>query len=117
MTNATLITCMRDAYKVYAHQISAPAWMDSTRYDITAKASDPVSTDQLRRMLQTLLVERFHLMFHDVRKELNVYSLAPGRNGLKSRKDSPTEEARRWDGGISGQAHRAMITGSACWDT
>ena len=86
MTNVTLIACLRDAYKIYAWQIAAaPMWMNSVRYDITAKAADPVSTDQLRLMLQTLLAERFHLTFHRVQKELNVYTLAPGKRGHKLR--------------------------------
>jgi uncharacterized protein (TIGR03435 family) len=85
MTNVTLITCLMDAYRIYAYQISAPGWMNSARYDITAKAAGPVSTDQLRLMLQTLLAERFHLALHHVRKDLNVYSLTPGKRGHKLR--------------------------------
>jgi uncharacterized protein (TIGR03435 family) len=85
MTNVTLITCLMDAYKTYAYQISAPTWMNSARYDIIAKAAGPVSTDQVRLMLRALLAERFHMTLHHVSKELNVYSLGPGKRGHKLR--------------------------------
>jgi uncharacterized protein (TIGR03435 family) len=92
MTNVTLITCLKDAYRIYAYQISAPTWMNSVRYDITAKAAGPVSADQLRLMLQALLAERFHMRLHHVRKELNVYSLAPGKRGHKLREAAQSND-------------------------
>jgi uncharacterized protein (TIGR03435 family) len=85
MTNVTLLTCLMDAYGIHAFQVSAPEWMKSARYDITAKAAGPAPPDQLRLMLQTLLVERFHLTFHHVQKDLRVYSLTKGKRGHKLR--------------------------------
>jgi len=39
-------------------------WVESQRYDIFAKAGRTVSEDELRQMLQALLVERFKLAVH-----------------------------------------------------
>jgi uncharacterized protein (TIGR03435 family) len=85
MTNVTLITCLMDAYRLYRFQISGPLWMNSSRYDIAAKAADPVPPDQIRLMLRALLAERFHLTFHYTQRNLKVYSLNVGGHGHKLR--------------------------------
>src|SRR3984885_1118838 len=41
-----------------------PAWLDSDRYDITAKADGAATDRDIKRMLQTLLAERFQMKFH-----------------------------------------------------
>jgi uncharacterized protein (TIGR03435 family) len=76
------------AYEVRDFQISgAPAWATegSHRYDIEAKvAGDSTPTpDQVRQMLQTLLVERFHLSLHRDSKEFKVYHLTLGKDGAR----------------------------------
>jgi uncharacterized protein (TIGR03435 family) len=69
-----------------------PGWMDTELYDIVAKAEDPAaSADQIREMLQTLLADRFKLAVHRDTKELDVYSLAVGKNGSKL-KEAKEEE-------------------------
>jgi uncharacterized protein (TIGR03435 family) len=83
MRNVTLKTAMRWAYQVYDYQISGSAWMANDRFIISAKAADPVAEDQLRLMLQTLLAERFKLVFHRETKEEKVYSLTVGKGGPK----------------------------------
>jgi uncharacterized protein (TIGR03435 family) len=90
MTNVTLVTCLMDAYKLYRFQVSAPAWMNSSRYDIAARAADPVPPDQLRLMLRTLLAERFHLTFHREQRNLKVYSLTESRRGQELRAAAET---------------------------
>src|SRR6266567_5912341 len=61
-----------------------PSWLDTEQYVIAAKAeSADASWDQVRTMLQTLLADRFKLAVHRETKELDVYSLAVGKNGPK----------------------------------
>jgi uncharacterized protein (TIGR03435 family) len=71
------------AYHLQAIQVSGPGWIDSTRFDVVAKASGPVSNEQLRQMLQTLLAQRFHLAFHRETKEMPAYVVTVGKNGHK----------------------------------
>ncbi len=54
-------------------------------YDIAARApGDAAPTrDESRKMLQTLLADRFHLSVHRESKELPVYALLVGKNGPK----------------------------------
>ncbi len=56
-----------------------PAWAAATRYDITAKADGEPTRDEILRMLRTLLVERFGLVFHAEARDTAVYLLVPSR--------------------------------------
>ncbi len=58
-----------------------PSWLGSERYDIDAKAVQPATERELKRMLQVLLAERFKLSFHRVSKEAPAYALVVGKNG------------------------------------
>ena len=71
------------AYHLQAIQVSGPGWIDSSYYDVVAKASGPVSNQQLRQMLQTLLAQRFNLVFHRETKEMPAYVVTVGKNGHK----------------------------------
>src|SRR5437868_447263 len=59
--NATVAWLLKTAYHVEPFQISGlPAWTNSERYDVIARAADSnASVDRIRQMLQTLLAERF----------------------------------------------------------
>ena len=66
----------------------APGWTESERFDIVAKAPPSTSEDDLRRMLITLLQERFKLATHTDRKVASVYALVVGKGGPKNLKES-----------------------------
>ena len=83
MTSAGLNTAIRWAYKLGIYEISAPDWMLAARFDIVAKAANPVPEDQLRLMLQSLLKERFKLEAHRESRQLSGYALVVGKNGTK----------------------------------
>jgi uncharacterized protein (TIGR03435 family) len=84
-TNITLRMLILYAYKVRNFELSGgPGWIDSDRYDITAKAEDGRSAeDQLQLMTQRLLEDRFELVVHRETKEMPVYVLLSGKNGPK----------------------------------
>jgi uncharacterized protein (TIGR03435 family) len=83
MRNVSLKSAIRWAYHVFDYQVSGPDWLQSERYDIVAKAAGPVTEDQLRTMLQTLLADRFKLELHHQTKELAAYVLVVAKNGPK----------------------------------
>lgn len=58
-------------------------WIDSARYDVVAKASQKAPPEDLRRMLQSLLVERFKLATHTEEREMPAYALMVGKSGSK----------------------------------
>ena len=91
------------AYQVMPFQVSGgPSWVESDGFDIEAKAADPKATqEQFRRMIQTLLADRFQLKFHRTTRELPVYALVQAKNGTKlveARDDNPEVTMRKMAG-------------------
>jgi uncharacterized protein (TIGR03435 family) len=60
-----------------------PAWMDSDRFDVVAKAPEGTPVPTMRLMLQKLLEDRFHLVVHREEKVLKVYSMTIAKGGAK----------------------------------
>jgi Protein of unknown function (DUF3738) len=61
------------------------------RYDIVANASG-VSENDIRVMLQTLLLVRFQMKVHRETKNLDVYALLPGKGAPKFKEAAADEE-------------------------
>src|SRR6185312_10385929 len=94
--NASLGNLIDFAYGLNFDSISgAPHWADAVRFDISAKAEgERVRTkEELRRMLQTLLAERFDLKFHLKTIETSGYSLVVAKDGPKLTKSAPDAES------------------------
>jgi uncharacterized protein (TIGR03435 family) len=80
VTNNNLRNIIRNAWNISNDQIvGGPDWLDSDRFDITAKASRPFSQDEARGMLKALLAERFGLVTRNETRELPVYVLVLAR--------------------------------------
>jgi uncharacterized protein (TIGR03435 family) len=82
------------AYNLRDVQLSGgPGWADRSQaklsdaelYQVIAKAvgDSPPSMDQFRRMLQSLLTDRFQLKVHHQPKDLPVYNLVVNKGGPK----------------------------------
>jgi uncharacterized protein (TIGR03435 family) len=83
-SNAPIVMIIQAAYQVQAYQIiGGPSWMNTDGYDIDAKPEGEADVPKARAMLQTLLAERFKLAIHRETRELPVWNLAPGKNGLR----------------------------------
>src|SRR5580658_7311284 len=50
MTGVTMRAMVQWAYHLQSIQVSGPGWIDDTRYDINAKATTAVSSEELRKM-------------------------------------------------------------------
>jgi len=84
--NTTMSDIMTMAYDLHAKQIvGAPSWFESDKFDITGKPDAPGQPNvaQMKTMLQKLLADRLQLKFHREKRELNVYTLTPGKTGVK----------------------------------
>ncbi len=83
-SNASLQNLIEMAYQVKNLQISgAPAWLNSERFDIVAKAPPNTPRSQILSMLGPLLVDRFKLATHRETKVLPGYGLVIAKNGPK----------------------------------
>ncbi len=85
------------AYDLQDYQVfGAPPWavssVNSDRYDITAKApGDGTLSTRINRkkLLQSLLADRFQIKFHRDTKELPVYLLVIAKGGPKLKESPP----------------------------
>ena len=90
---------MLEAWGLTRYQLSGgPEWLDSDRYSLEAKA-EGASEDRLRQMLRTLLAERFKLVVHRESREMLVYALVPGKNGIKLREWKEGDPVPEFHGG------------------
>lgn len=87
--DATMVDLISTAYKVDDDNVlGGPAWLETDRFDIIAKAPPTTEPDTLRLMLQTLLAERFKLVEHSDTKLLQVYVLSVGKGGKSKMKEA-----------------------------
>ena len=83
-TNVSLKDLVYRAYGPMPYQLSVPGWMEQgERFDIVAKVPEGTAKADLPLMLQSLLVERFHVQLKHEIKETQAYSLGMGKNGLR----------------------------------
>jgi uncharacterized protein (TIGR03435 family) len=97
-TNNTLRDLILNAYGIFGSPdllSGGPAWIDSERFDIDAKAEASVIPanapakvlwEKTRLMLRTLLAERFKLSIRRETREMPVYELILAKNGPKLKK-------------------------------
>jgi uncharacterized protein (TIGR03435 family) len=84
-TGATAKVLLMLAYDVQETQIvGAPDWVDSVKWDIEAKSeSDKHTVEETRRMLQSMLQERFSLGMHRETQQRSAYVLTVAKGGSK----------------------------------
>jgi uncharacterized protein (TIGR03435 family) len=80
------------AYRVKSYQVSGPEWLTTERYDVTAKLPAGSAREQIRDMVQSLLLDRFQMKAHHETKEFPVYALVVGKGGPRM-KESPQDAA------------------------
>ena len=83
--NAPLLRIISRAYELTDDRIAGPVWLESTCYDIIAKASAGTADGDLMPMLRTLLKERFHLSARVSSEERPVSVLLLDKGGSKLR--------------------------------
>jgi uncharacterized protein (TIGR03435 family) len=87
--NTTISDIITMAYDLHPRQIvGAPAWLESDKYDITAKpdVSGQPNVAQMKVILQKLVADRLEFKFHREKRELNVYALTVLKTGKKFNK-------------------------------
>jgi bla regulator protein blaR1 len=79
-TNATLSSLIQSAYGIRADRLSGgPNWVQSTRFDVIAKAAEALPREQLRLMAQRLLEDRFGVVLTREQREQEAYVLRLAR--------------------------------------
>ena len=93
-SNAYLKMILQSAYRPPSGRtlrntdiIGAPAWTDMERFDIEAKAPPGVNLtpEQMRVMVQSMLIERFRLKAHWEMRDMATYNLVVAKSGIKAK--------------------------------
>lgn len=72
------------AWDLKDYQVEGPDWIKfDERFDIEARAAGPATDNQMRPMLQRLLIERLHMKVHHETRDLAIYALIRGKGELK----------------------------------
>ena len=81
-SNLTLQDLVLRAYDLFdAELVGGPDWQTSRRFDIQARAADPVAgMTAMQPMLKTLLADRFKLKVHTEKREMPAYALVLARD-------------------------------------
>lgn len=106
--SCTLTGLIASAFHLQDFQISGPDWMESERFDVTARVPPGTTAEQLRQMQQSLLEDRFHLASHHDAKDLPRCELVVAKGGpkLKASAGPPVPgDGREPGASMSGDGH------------
>lgn len=94
--------------------VGLPGWVDSERFDITAKApaNSPAQLDQdaLAPMIRALLVDRFKMTYHKEERPVTAYVLAAGKPKLKKADPAARTSCKQSNGGPGSPAGSQVLT-------
>jgi uncharacterized protein (TIGR03435 family) len=81
---ATMVDLIATAYGVDASTVQGgPIWLESDRFEVIAKAPAATPPATVKLMLQSLLADRFKLVFHNGSQPLPAFVLTTGKGSPK----------------------------------
>lgn len=89
VTNQTFKRLVERAYDVKPFQVMGPGWIETLRFDISAKYPSDMKPDEGPLMLRALLEERFQLAAHRESKNLPGYALVVAKGAFKLKPVAP----------------------------
>jgi uncharacterized protein (TIGR03435 family) len=111
-SNVTVKLLATMAYNLKDYQVEGPDWIDSVGFDLIAKMPPGTTGQQAAQMMQTLLAERFKLVFHRETKPMPVFALVVGKGGSKMKEvETPAAPVGPPDGRASLQSRTAYGPG------
>ncbi len=97
-TRVNLMALIAKAYDVPVLLISGGSnWVSSDAFDVEAQTSASANEDQVKRMLQTMLEDRFQLKVHHRMKTVPLSSMTmPERSSLLTRPNQGETSSLKW---------------------
>lgn len=92
LQNCSLGAIILFAYDVLQQQVSGDTLHLDDHYDIAAKAAQPVTHREMKRLLQALLEDRFKLTLRRETREIPVYALLVAKDGPKFQPTQPASD-------------------------
>jgi len=101
LRNLTLKQLIAGAWHVKEYAVEGgPAWIDSDRFDVIAKAPPGASSAEIQGMIRSLLAERLRLVVRSSEKVMQAYALIVEKRGAKIREAAAGSSERS---GCTGQ--------------
>lgn len=89
--NATMVDLIRTAYSVDAEKVvGGPSWVELDKFSVIAKAPPATPAPTVKRMLQSLLADRFQLALHQDTKTMSTFVLTVPGGKHKMKESSAT---------------------------
>jgi uncharacterized protein (TIGR03435 family) len=88
--HVTLKMLLMRGYQMKSQEIFGPAWLETERFNITAKVPHGATKDQVAQMFQHLLADRFSVSLHREKRLLPVYAIEVSKGGLKIQQAKPS---------------------------
>jgi uncharacterized protein (TIGR03435 family) len=98
--NCTLYWVLADAYKIHSYDFSGPDWLQSARFDFSAKIPVGTTKEDFQKMSANLLTERFKMAMHRETRQIEVYDMTVAKNGPKFKESTPKDASK--DNGQAG---------------
>ena len=110
LNNWALLDLIAAAYRVRARDVSGPSWLADQGFNIEAKIPEGTPKEELNKMLQSLLEERFGLKVHRGTQTKQGFALAIGKDGPKLKPAEPplTPEQRQERSAANGKRREEM---------
>jgi uncharacterized protein (TIGR03435 family) len=90
--NMSLSNLISNAFDVPFYQLTGPDWMNQQRFNIEAKVPQGATRDDLKKMIENLLLERFGLQYHREPKDMTGFELVVAKGGPKLKETGPPPE-------------------------
>ncbi|HEY4360455.1 MAG TPA: TIGR03435 family protein [Bryobacteraceae bacterium] len=91
-----MVTLLARAFDVATDQLNGPAWLrdfaSANNYTVIATMPADTTKEQFQKMLQNLLIERFHLVYHREKRSFPGYELVVDKGGPKFKEVTPTQD-------------------------
>jgi uncharacterized protein (TIGR03435 family) len=92
---ANMLELICNAYGLQNEKVQGgPSWLETDYYDISTKAPVNTPPEAVKRMLQSLLAERFQLKVHTDTKPMPAFGLALGKGKPKLKESDGAAESR-----------------------
>ncbi len=128
-SHVTVARLVTQAFDIYPFQLSCPDWFNTEQFDIIAKVPAGATKEQIPRMLQNLLADRFQLKVHQETRVMLILELTVAKGGPKLKAAAEVPAHDDWVSGEPsvdksgfpvippGKANMLVVEGKARWQT
>ena len=93
LRNASLVDLIGTAWNIHVDDvIGGPEWLDNKRFDVSIPVPQSSTTEQLRSILQSMLVDRFHLAVHNTTRNVPVFAMTVDNKALAAKAVTETPQ-------------------------